>query len=229
MLIMDIPDTSCVTSCPTCGEEKEHEIVNKKIVGPGLDVKVKCNSCNLVHKVHLRPNKSVLIPFLLSEGPESKNVKIEVDDDELFRVGDIFEHDLKSWRVNTIESTQNKFMRKSLPERIGRITAIRFDEVRVKLTMNDGDYSKPGLIVCEPDRIFSTGSIIEYEGEKWRIRSINTERGSTLRGKFEAYKIKRIYLQPPPPPKMSPKTSRERRQAWKEGKLGYNPNPEKRK
>ncbi|RAH15348.1 MAG: hypothetical protein CMB56_003200 [Methanobacteriota archaeon] len=224
---MDNSDTSCVASCPTCGEEKEHEIVNQKEVGSGLDVKVKCLDCSLVHKVHIRPPKPILLSFLLSEGPESKNVKIDVDEDELFRVGDVFEHDLKTWRINTIESTHNKFMRKSLPDRIGRITAKRFDEVRVKITINNGDFSKPGLILCEPDKIFSTGSIIEYEGEKWRIRSINTERGSTLRGKFEAYKIKRLYLQTPPPPKSSPKTSRERRQAWKEGTLGYNPNPEK--
>ncbi len=224
---MDNSETSCSASCPSCNKVQEHEIVHKREVGSGLDVKVKCNVCSVVHKVHIRPNKSISIPFLLSEGPESKNVKIDVDDDELFRVGDIFEHDEKTWRINTLESTHKKFMRKALPERIGRITAIRFDEVRVKVTMTEGDYSTPGLILCEPDRIFSAGSIIEYEDEKWRIRSINTERGSTLRGKFEAYKIKRLYLQPPPPPKKAPKTSRERRQAWKEGTLGFNPNPEK--
>ena len=60
-------------------------------------------------------------------------------------------------------------MRKSLPERIGRITAIRFDEVRVKVTMTEGDVSSPGLIICEPDRVFTAGSIIEYEGENGEL------------------------------------------------------------
>ncbi|MBJ99845.1 MAG: hypothetical protein CMB48_02510 [Euryarchaeota archaeon] len=225
---MDSSETSCFAICPSCEAEEEHEIVRKREVGSGLDVKVQCNKCSLVHKIHIRPNKGMELAFLLSEGPTSSNAKIEVDDDEMFRVGDIFEHDEKLWRINTIESTQNKFMRKSLPNRIGRITAIRFDEVRVKVTMTDGDISTPGLIICEPDRVFAAGSIIEYEGMKWRIRSINTSKGSTLRGKFDAYKIKRLYLQPPPPPKKAPRTSRERRQAWKEGKLGFNPNPEKK-
>jgi len=224
---MDSSDTSCVATCPSCSKEQEHEIVHKREVGLGLDVKVQCSICSLVHKVHIRPNKSVKIQFLLSEGANSMNETIEVDDDEIFRVGDIFEHGDKLWRINTLESTQKKFMRKALPERIGRITAIRYDEVRVKVTMTEGDISTPSLIICEPERIFSTGSIIEHEGEKWRVRSINTSNGSTLRGKFEAFKIKRMYLQLPPPPQKQPTTSRERRQAWKEGRLGDNPNPEK--
>ena len=226
---MDSSESSCVATCPSCSNEQEHEIVHKREVGSGLDVKVKCEKCSLVHKVHIRPNKLVKLPFLLSDGPTSMNETIEVDDDEVFRVGDIFEHKDKLWRINTLESTQKKFMRKSLPERIGRITAIRYDEVRVKVTMTDGDVSTPGLIICEPERIFSTGSIIEHEGYKWRIRSINTSNGSTLRGKYEAFQIKRLYLQPPPPPRKQPTTSRERRQAWKEGRLGHNPNPEKDK
>jgi uncharacterized Zn finger protein len=224
---MDSSETSCVVTCPTCNKVQEHEIVQKREVGKGIDVKVQCNVCSLVHKIHIRPEKSVKIAFLLSEGPESMSVEIEVDNDELFRIGDVFEHDEKLWKINSLESTHKKFMRKSLPERIGRITAIRYDEVRVKITMTEGDESTPSLLICEPERIFSTGSIIEHEGEKWKIRSINTSRGSTLRGKFEACDIKRIYLQPPPPPRKQPTTSRERRQAWKEGSLGFNPNPEK--
>ena len=56
--------------------------VNQKEVGSGLDVKVKCLDCSLVHKVHIRPPKPILLSFLLSEGPESKNVKIDVDGHE---------------------------------------------------------------------------------------------------------------------------------------------------
>ena len=226
---METSETSCVATCPSCSKQQEHEIVRKREVGSGLDVKVQCEVCSRVHKVHIRPNKSLKLKFLLSDGPNSISATIEVDDDEFFRVGDIFEHDEKLWRVNTLESTQKKFMRKSSPERIGRITAKRYDEVRVKLTMTENDMSTSGLIICEPDRLFSTGSIIEHDGYKWRIRSINTEKGSTLRGKYEAFEIKRIYLQPPPQPKKQPSTSRERRQAWKEGSLGDNPNPERQR
>ena len=46
-------------------------------------------------------------------------------------------------------------MRKSLPERIGRITATRYDEVRVKITMTEGEESTPSLLICEPERILN--------------------------------------------------------------------------
>ena len=145
---METSETSCVATCPSCSKEQEHEIVRKREGGSGIDVKVQCEVCSKVHKVHIRPNKSIKLNFLLSDGPTSMSATIEVDDDELFRVGDIFEHDEKVWRINTIESTQKKFMRKSIPERIGRITAKRYDEVRVKLTMTQDDFSTSCLIFC---------------------------------------------------------------------------------
>ena len=102
---MDSTETSCFAICPTCESEKEHEIVRKREVGSGLDVKIRCNDCSIVHKIHIRPNKGIKLAFLLSDGPTSSNAKIEVDDDEMFRVDDIFEHEDKLWRINTIEST----------------------------------------------------------------------------------------------------------------------------
>ena len=48
-----------------------------------------------------------------------------------------------------------------------------------------------------------------------------------MKGTIEAQDIKRMYLHEPPKQEhFEPKTPRERRQAWKEGRLGYNPNPE---
>ena len=69
--------------------------------------------------------------------------------------------------------------------------------------------------------------MIDYAEEVWRIRAIHTGTGRTLKGTVEAQDIKRIYLHEPPNLEhFEPKTPRERRQAWKEGRLGYNPNPE---
>jgi hypothetical protein len=67
---------------------------------------------------------------------------------------------------------------------------------------------------------------MEHEGETWRIRAIHTGSGRTLRGTVHAPDIKRMYLHEPPKPEyFAPRTPRERRQAWKEGKLGHNPDP----
>ena len=56
---MDSTETSCFAICPTCESEKEHEIVRKREVGSGLDVKIRCNDCSIVHKIHIRPNKGI--------------------------------------------------------------------------------------------------------------------------------------------------------------------------
>ena len=66
-----------------------------------------------------------------------------------------------------------------------------------------------------------------FEGEEWRIRAIHTGAGRTMKGNVKAIDIKRIYLHEPIVEEILPvpKTERERRQAWKEGRLGYNPNP----
>jgi len=67
---------------------------------------------------------------------------------------------------------------------------------------------------------------MDHNGETWRIRAIHTGTGRTLRGTVQAPDIKRMYLHEPPRPEyFAPRTPRERRQAWKEGKLGHNPNP----
>ena len=46
-----------------------------------------------------------------------------------------------------------------------------------------------------------------------------------MTGRVPAHDIKRIYLHEPPRIEENIHTPRERRQAWKEGRLGDNPNP----
>jgi len=84
------------------------------------------------------------------------------------------------------------------------------------------------MLLCEPERVFHTGAIMTHRGRKWRVRAVNSSSGSSLRGSYAASEIKRLYLQPPPEPPMAPQTGRERRQAWKEGRLGDNPDPQAR-
>ena len=67
--------------------------------------------------------------------------------------------------------------------------------------MTEGEESKNAVKECDPEEIFVCGSIIEFEGSKWRIRAIHTGRGRTLTGRREASQIRRIYLHPPPDPR----------------------------
>lgn len=216
-----------VTDCPGCNQPCGHEILKEKHVKSGVNYLVKCDECGHVHNVQFREPKAILVPFLLSEGANSVSVKIDVDDDETLKVGDIFEFEDASWEINRIENKENISVSSLLASKVARANAVRSDIVMVRLTLTMGEYSESDSIFVERETVFRAGSIFDYDGVKWKIRAIHTGAGRTLSGKVVAHEIKRMYLHEPPAEEdFAPRTSRERRQAWKEGKLGFNPNPE---
>ena len=175
----------------------------------------------------MRPPRGINVPFLLSEGSQTVVVNIEIDDDEILVLGDIFEYAEASWEINRIENKESNPVKKLVALEVGRVNAVRSDVVMVRLTLTRGEFSDSDAIFVERETIFRAGSIMDHGGEKWKIRAIHTGNGRTMTGRVVAHDIKRIYLHEPPRPEdeFIPRTPRERRQAWKEGKLGDNPNP----
>ena len=216
-----------VTDCPGCRQPCGHEILREKKAGTGTDYLLKCEECSHIHTVQMRPPKEVIVPFLLSEGSETVVIKIDVDDDEVLRIGDIFEYAEASWEINRIENKHNISVKKLIASEVGRANAVRSDIVMVRLTLTKGEFSDSDSIFVERDKIFRAGTVMEHDGARWRIRAIHTGTGRTMTGRVVAHDIKRIYLHEPPKPEENdiPRTPRERRQAWKEGRLGDNPNP----
>ncbi|RJU89110.1 MAG: hypothetical protein DWC02_00380 [Candidatus Poseidoniales archaeon] len=216
-----------VTDCPGCGEACGHEVLREKKAGTGADYLLKCDECAHVHTVQMRPPRGINVPFLLSEGSQTVVVNIEIDDDEILVLGDIFEYAEASWEINRIENKESNPVKKLVALEVGRVNAVRSDVVMVRLTLTRGEFSDSDAIFVERETIFRAGSIMDHGGEKWKIRAIHTGNGRTMTGRVVAHDIKRIYLHEPPRPEdeFIPRTPRERRQAWKEGKLGDNPNP----
>ena len=102
--------------------------------------------------------------------------------------------------------------------------------VRVKLTLTRGEDSTSDVLVVAEETSFTASHLLEHNGETWRIRAIHTGAGRTLRGTVRAPDIKRMYLHEPPNPEhFTPRTPRERRQAWKEGKLSLQSESERPK
>ena len=218
------------TLCPSCDEMTAHEILKEKKVGNGADFKVRCQTCRRVHTVEFRPPPATNIPFILTDGPRSERVVLVIDADEEFVIGDVFEEDEKLWRIHQIETHEEMHPSSELATNIARITALRTDMVRVKITLTRGEDSTSDVLVVAEETSFTASHLLEHNGETWRIRAIHTGAGRTLRGTVRAPDIKRMYLHEPPNPEhFTPRTPRERRQAWKEGKLGFNPNPERPK
>ena len=212
--------------CPVCDELTGHEILKEKAKGKGMDYLLKCIDCSKVHTVHLRPPPVVDIPFILTEGPSSSTSRLEIDADEMIELEDVFKDGDKLWKINQIELKNGKKAKRAEASLIARASALRCDMVRVKITMTRGEDSEADVLIVPEETKYTASKLIELEGHTWRIRAIHTGRGRTMRGTVDAPDIKRMYLHEPPNPEyFEPRTPRERRQAWKEGRLGFNPNP----
>ena len=190
-------DEGAFSECPSCIEVTDHSIIKRTPQGKGEDVLVRCSSCSFVHKIMIRPPKPVMVKTTLSDGRESFGVEIEVDEDEDIAVGEMFQHEDITWMVTRIDN------RESRPEKVLRATEIfsmwatRSDKTIVGITMTSGEFSESGKLECEPDRVFSCGSIINFAESRWRIRAIHTGNGRTLTGSRVASEIRRIYLHLP--------------------------------
>ncbi|MBT04185.1 MAG: hypothetical protein CMA92_00215 [Euryarchaeota archaeon] len=212
--------------CENCDDITEHEVLKEKLIGQGRDLLLKCTVCSKISTLLIRAPKSIRIPFILTEGPNSQKITIDIDSDEEFRIGDVFEEDDKLWSVNQILISGDRKAKMAQASEVTSISALRTDMVIVKLTMTRGEFSDSQSITVEHGKKFTAGHLMEHAGETWRIRAIHTGEGRTMKGTVESQFIKRIYLHEPPNTQhFEPKTPRERRQAWKEGRLGYNPNP----
>ncbi len=194
---MSDEDEGALSECPSCEEVTEHSIIKRTSQGEGEDVLVRCISCSLVHKIMIRPPKPVMVRTTLSDGRESFGVEIEVDEDEEISVGDMFEHDAITWKVTRIDNVQSRPEKILRASKIFSMWATRSDKTIVGITMTSGEISESGKLECEPDRVFSCGSIINFAESRWRIRAIHTGRGRTLTGSRVASEIRRIYLHPP--------------------------------
>ena len=186
-----------LSECPECLDVTGHVILKRSNRGEGEDVLVKCEICSLVSTIEIRPPRAVMVRANLSDGRDSFGVEIEVDEDEEISVGDMFEHREITWMVTRIDNSDSQPKKVLSASDIFSMWATRSDKTIVGITMTSGEISESGKLECEPDRVFSCGSIISFAESNWRIRAIHTGKGRTLTGKRFASEIRRIYLHPP--------------------------------
>ena len=185
------------TVCPECTKMTEHEILKRNIRGDGEDLLVRCMICSNVHNLQLRPPKSVFIKTTLSDRMDSIMQLIESDEDEEINTDDYFQHEEQTYRITRIEDKTSRESSSLNANEISAMWAVRVDRTIVPITMTEGEISVPSSIECDPDRIFSCGSIMKMNGRRWRIRALHTGKGRTLNGKRIASEIRRIYLHVP--------------------------------
>ena len=182
--------------CGNCQEGTDHQVLRERSVGDGTDLLLKCSVCGVVVTHEIRSSKAVKIPITLSDGDTSSFQKVDSDEDEVINVGDRFEHSDSHWEITRIEGQTGRKAQSLEAGSIKRGWARRVDRVVIPLTLTDGEVSRSSSIECSSGEVFSCESLIEVEGEVWRIRAIHTGNGRTLGGRRVADEIRRIYLHP---------------------------------
>jgi uncharacterized Zn finger protein len=201
--------------CPTCKEEVSHQILRTTEKGKGFDHLVQCNTCNGVHKIELRPPKSTGVRFTLSEIGDSRQIMMDIDVDEIFSLGDQFDHDEYIFEITRLEMPNATSSNRVSAEDVRMVWATRVDKVRVRLTFTEGEESFSDTIMCEPDEEFHCGAIFEHSSGLWRIRALHSGKGRSLNGKMKAANIRRVFLHLPPSYEDAQEKRRQERGRWK--------------
>ena len=85
--------------------------------------------------------------------------------------------------------------------------------------------STPDVLIVEEGTSFKAGTLLDIGVQTWRIRAIHTGEGRTLRGTVDASNIKECICMSHHDLNDSNQRRQENDVAWKEGRLGFNPNP----
>tara|TARA_A100001037_G_C15134139_1_gene630197 strand:- start:1824 stop:2597 length:774 start_codon:yes stop_codon:yes gene_type:complete len=201
--------------CSTCELETGHNILRTKDKGKGTDYLVQCQHCSNVHTIQIRPPKPTNVRFTLSEGSESFQISLEIDSDEIFSLGDEFEHNEALWEITRLEMPNATSSNDVSANKVMMVWATRTDVVMVRMTFSEGEYSFSDSIFCDPEREFKCGSIYEHQGVRWRIRALHSGKGRTLNGGMKAANIRRIFLHMPPSYDEAKERKKRERGRWK--------------
>ncbi len=193
MVQLAIPN-SIYIECPNCGEKTLHEVLKGKMSKGGdvLETTVKCQNCGTVHSAVVREPKAVSVPIIVSEMGRSKRFAFEFGGDELVSIGDeLFVGDANVI-VTSIE--RGGLRVESAPAgEISTIWAKRYDNVRVKISVNKTSKTLAAEITALPDEEFYVGDIFTVGKDEVVVHTIKTSTGTVRSGGAAARDIIRIY------------------------------------
>jgi uncharacterized Zn finger protein len=185
---------SLYIECPNCGEKTLHEVLRGKISNGGdvLETTVKCQKCDTVHSVVVREPKSITLPIIVSEMDQSRKLTFEFGSDELVSVGD----ELFVGDANVVVTSIEKDKARVSSAVAGEITTIwakRFDNIRVKISVNKTSKTLAAEITALPDEEFYVGDTFTVGKDQVVIHTIKTNTGTVRNGGAAARDIIRIY------------------------------------
>lgn len=186
------------TKCRECCETTKHNVLNGRIVIKKDSVKLiatlQCTSCGSIYNGEFTQERDIEVNTIVSWADQSEKTKIRLMPDADIKIDDIV-YDNKGipLKVRGIESNGRR-VEKAKAREIDTLWTVRFDKVRVKVSISQGATTSSKTIVVPPDEYFTVGEEIEIDGIPLAISKIKTRERMLYVGKgAEAMDIVRIY------------------------------------
>ena len=189
----EVPE-SIYYECPKCDDDTVHEVLKGRMGKASLEATLRCTECGRTFTTTIVLPREITVPVIISDGPVSEKVSTVLEDDDFIRVGDeFFLEDGRRLRVCSIEQDGDRRVKKSTADKVKTLWCQQFDNLSIKVTINNDRVSYPRRLEAEPDDTFEIGSRLELEDMDCFINAIKTRDKLLHHGIVEARDIVRIY------------------------------------
>ena len=188
----EVPD-SIYFECPDCDDVTEHDVLKGRMGKASLEATLKCTECRTFSTTISLP-KIIKTQIVISDGPVSERTVTEIEEDDMIAVGDeFFIEDGRRLRVCSIELPGDKRVKKARASKVKMLWTQQFDDLSIKVTINNDRVSYSRRINAEPDDEFTIGHRLDLEDMNCFIHAIKTRERLVQHGSAEARDIVRIY------------------------------------
>ena len=189
----EVPET-IYYDCPDCDDETIHDVLRGRMGKASLECTLKCTECGRTFATTIPLPKIIKMQVVISDGPVSERTVTEIEEDDIIAVEDeFFLEDGRRLRVCSIELPGDERVKKSKASKVKMLWCQQFDNLTIKVTINNDRVSYSRRIPALPDDEFVIGNRLELEDMDCFIHAIKTREKLIQHGQAEARDIIRIY------------------------------------
>ena len=189
---MDLPD-QVYSECPECDDVTPHDVLKGRI-GRSFEATLRCQECGRIFQTTIRLPKIVTAKVIVSDGPTSQSTTAELEDDDIVVLGDeFFLDDGRRVKITGLELADGAKVKKAPATKISTIWVILFDEINIKVSINDVQRTHARYIKADPEDEFYVGQTLSFGDMDCLVHSIKKKDRLIRRGSAEARDIVRIY------------------------------------
>ena len=189
----EVPET-IYYECPNCDDETIHDVLKGRMGKASLECTIKCSECGRTFATTIPLPKIIKMQVVISDGPISERTVTELEEDDVIAVEDeFFLEDGRRLCVCSIELPGDKRVKKSKASKVKMLWCQQFDNLTIKVTINNDRVSYSRRIPALPDDEFTVGNRLELEDMDCFIHAIKTRTKLVQHGGAEARDIVRIY------------------------------------